>query len=642
MAGRFESKVDFVVAAETRNVASLDDMRRKIQGVDKAASLAASSGLSSFASALSRFSGIIAGIGLFQLGRQTIEYAGQLQDASAKTGVATSSLGSYAEAAKTVGLSLGDVSTGLAKLNKSIGEAQLGNKETLESFAAFGISLTDLNGQIRPTDAIFEEFADKISSLSPEAKAAATALGAKVFGKSFAELIPLLEQGSQGLSKVKDQFSQDKIKRIDDYGDRIDKFTGAIGRMATAVLGEGLFALDRLNDYLATPPQDDRFGNSLTDVIGGAVKVKKPIPRPPTLPNPNAPRPPNIDDLRLKKAVEDKALGEERQRRAAEADRLAQQRLREQERIEENLARLRADTEQDLNKQVAALNTDTASIRLNNNEKERAKLLAEFEARGIGRNTELYNKLSEAIDRNTVANRSFEAGAYRALNSYVDGATNAAEAVEKVFNTAFSSIEDAFVSFTKTGKLSFADMTRAILDDLARIAVRQAITAPLASGLQSVLGSVFAAAAGSAAGAEAGGNYTAGGAASNVPTYNPSLNSSFADGGIMTAGGKLPLHRYAKGGIASRPQLALFGEGRMPEAYVPLPDGRAIPVTMQGAAGGQQNNVSVTVNVTPQGGQSTTNNQANNQQAAELGRMVSAVVTEELIKQSRPGGLLAR
>lgn len=56
----------------------------------------------------------------------------------------------------------------------------------------------------------------------------------------------------------------------------------------------------------------------------------------------------------------------------------------------------------------------------------------------------------------------------------------------------------------------------------------------------------------------------------------------FAEGGIMTGTGPLPLHRYATGGIATRPQLALFGEGSMAEAFVPLPDGRHIPVKMQG------------------------------------------------------------
>ena len=56
----------------------------------------------------------------------------------------------------------------------------------------------------------------------------------------------------------------------------------------------------------------------------------------------------------------------------------------------------------------------------------------------------------------------------------------------------------------------------------------------------------------------------------------------FANGGVMTGSGPAPLKRYAQGGVANRPQLALYGEGSKPEAYVPLPDGRRIPVALQG------------------------------------------------------------
>ena len=70
-------------------------------------------------------------------------------------------------------------------------------------------------------------------------------------------------------------------------------------------------------------------------------------------------------------------------------------------------------------------------------------------------------------------------------------------------------------------------------------------------------------------------------------------NFEFADGGIMTSAGPLPLHKYARGGIATTPQMAMFGEGSTPEAYVPLPDGRRIPVQM---AGGASPNITVYVN----------------------------------------------
>ena len=53
----------------------------------------------------------------------------------------------------------------------------------------------------------------------------------------------------------------------------------------------------------------------------------------------------------------------------------------------------------------------------------------------------------------------------------------------------------------------------------------------------------------------------------------------FANGGIMTASGPARPAPY-DGGITSDVSVALFGEGSQPEAYVPLPDGRSIPVTL--------------------------------------------------------------
>jgi tape measure domain-containing protein len=109
----------------------------------------------------------------------------------------------------------------------------------------------------------------------------------------------------------------------------------------------------------------------------------------------------------------------------------------------------------------------------------------------------------------------------------------------------------------------------------------------------------------------------------------------FANGGIMTGDGPMPLKKYASGGIANSPQLAMFGEGRRPEAFVPLPDGRRIPVAMQGGGGGSTN---VTVNVDASGNASVQGDQS---QAKQLGVAVSAAVQAELVKQQRPGGILA-
>ena len=116
----------------------------------------------------------------------------------------------------------------------------------------------------------------------------------------------------------------------------------------------------------------------------------------------------------------------------------------------------------------------------------------------------------------------------------------------------------------------------------------------------------------------------------------------FANGGVMTAFGKAPLRKYANGGIAYKPQLALFGEGSRPEAYVPLPDGRTIPVTIKGA-GGSTSDVTINITVHENGGESRHQNGDDQDSTWKtIGERVKGVVMEELVKSTRPGGLLYR
>ena len=127
-----------------------------------------------------------------------------------------------------------------------------------------------------------------------------------------------------------------------------------------------------------------------------------------------------------------------------------------------------------------------------------------------------------------------------------------AQNLGSTLGNAFVGLGDQLTQFVTTGKMQFADFARSILGDLSRIFIQFAMFQTLKAIVPG----------GSALGKFLG----------------------FANGGIMTAGGPMQLKRYAAGGIASSPQLAMFGEGSRPEAYVPLPDGRSIPVTMKGGS----------------------------------------------------------
>jgi lambda family phage tail tape measure protein len=93
--------------------------------------------------------------------------------------------------------------------------------------------------------------------------------------------------------------------------------------------------------------------------------------------------------------------------------------------------------------------------------------------------------VEDANDRALRSSQAWTDGAARFLKDYVAESLDAATATERAFANAFSGAEDALVGFATTGRLelkSFADST---LADLARMTVRQTVTAPLAGALQS-------------------------------------------------------------------------------------------------------------------------------------------------------------
>jgi lambda family phage tail tape measure protein len=93
--------------------------------------------------------------------------------------------------------------------------------------------------------------------------------------------------------------------------------------------------------------------------------------------------------------------------------------------------------------------------------------------------------VEDANDRALRSSQAWTDGATRFLKDYVAENNDAATATERAFANAFSGAEDALVGFIATGKLEFQSLADSVLADLARMTVRQTLTAPLAGALQS-------------------------------------------------------------------------------------------------------------------------------------------------------------
>lgn len=132
------------------------------------------------------------------------------------------------------------------------------------------------------------------------------------------------------------------------------------------------------------------------------------------------------------------------------------------------------------------------------NEAERAGKPLTDEARvAVMERAEASAAAAEAIIRqNAAIERSFEVGAKKAFDTYLDNAANAAKNAGDLFTNAFRSMEDAMVKFTQTGKLDFKSLADSIIADLIRIQVRQSMTSLTSSmggvgGLFGLFGKLF-------------------------------------------------------------------------------------------------------------------------------------------------------
>ncbi|VVM94146.1 phage tail tape measure protein [Pseudomonas fluorescens] len=195
-------------------------------------------------------------------------------------------------------------------------------------------------------------------------------------------------------------------------------------------------------------------------------------------------------------------------------------------------------------------------------------------------------------------------GATSAWANYLDSASNIAGQTKTLFGNAFSSMEDAVVNFAMTGKLSFADFTKSILADMARIATRQASSA-LLSSLVGAATSYFTG-GGGGNGLAAG---SAGATSSNLGASSAGYSNTYfpqALGGAWSSG----VQMFANGGaftnsIVSAPTAFGMAGGRAgvmgeagPEAIMPLTRTSSGKLGVLAAGGGSGTAISISAPVT--------------------------------------------
>ena len=189
----------------------------------------------------------LAGISFVAKIKDQIDMADSLNKMSQKAGISVEALSSLSHAGKLADVDVATLTGGIGKLSKTVLEASTGNKEAAATFTALKVSVQDAQGQIKPTDTILLDLAERFAKMDDGATK--TALAMRVFGKSGADLIPFLNQGKDGIKALQVEAERFGIVVSTDTARAAEQFNDNLTKLQSA--GQGL-SLRLANQVLPT------------------------------------------------------------------------------------------------------------------------------------------------------------------------------------------------------------------------------------------------------------------------------------------------------------------------------------------------------------------------------------------------------
>lgn len=209
---------------------------------------------------------VTAAYGAVSLGvSNTLRSMDEIGKQSQKIGIPVEQLSALQLAAGLSGISMEQLGTGMGKLSKAMVEAVgTPTSDAANQFRALGVQVTDATGRLRPVIDVTKDISTKFESM--DAGAGKTAASLRLFGKSGADLIPLLNLGGQGIT--------DMIKRAEALGITFDTKTSVAAEKFRDTLTLLGFAKDGLIVKLTAKmlPALQMFADRM---LGAAVNVEK-------------------------------------------------------------------------------------------------------------------------------------------------------------------------------------------------------------------------------------------------------------------------------------------------------------------------------------------------------------------------------
>ncbi|MEO9297565.1 hypothetical protein [Devosia alba] len=248
----------------------------------------ASSGLGNFAKtakiglAAVAVAAAAAGTALAFAVKGAIDNADEMSKTAQKVGVTTEALSQLNYAASLSDVTLEQLSKGLGRLTQSMSQIAQGMAGPAKmAFDALGISAVTSTGHLRASDDVLGDVAERFARM--EDGATKTALAIALFGRSGADLIPMLNMGKSGLADLATEadrlgitLSTNTGRSAEAFNDSLTRlqsvFAGVINRIMTGILP----ALDQFSTKISDPAfaqSAETIGLAIVNAMGMAVEA---------------------------------------------------------------------------------------------------------------------------------------------------------------------------------------------------------------------------------------------------------------------------------------------------------------------------------------------------------------------------------
>jgi len=209
-----------------------------------------------------------------------IDSADRMYEASQSLGVTVEDLSRLQYAAGLSGVSLEGLEKSIRKLSVGLYDAsQSATGPAAEAFRALGISATDASGNVRPVIDVMGDLAAKFETM-PDG-VAKTALAIRVFGRSGADMIPMLNEGQAGLRAMYEEAEQlgvvldtETAAAAERFNDNLTRLGKTQNGIVTKITAGMLPALSNLTDALANTSRNTGILNGIGGALGRMMQVQ--------------------------------------------------------------------------------------------------------------------------------------------------------------------------------------------------------------------------------------------------------------------------------------------------------------------------------------------------------------------------------